>query len=245
MDSCELFIDSARPGVWNMSFDEALLRRAKSICRFYQWDSPTVSLGYFQQPERNPLTCSTVRRTTGGGAIVHDNELTYSIVFPAHSKQYEWGSDLYGIVHQSLISVLRSIGVEAKTALDDPPTREKDKPFLCFERRSRYDIVLTDATGKEYKITGSAQRRTQEAVLQHGSILLDKSSAWTELLGINDLVKLPEPLTTARLIELWTPVLATALDVNFVPIDYPNDVDEKTVADIAKEKYGNPDWKRK
>ena len=57
--------------------------------------------------------------------------------------------------------------------------------------------------------------------------------------------KLPEPLTTARLIELWTPALANALEVSFVSIDYPNDVDEKTVADIAKEKYGNPDWKRK
>ena len=245
MDSCELFIDSARPGVWNMSFDEALLRRAKPICRFYQWDNPTVSLGYFQRPELNPLTCSTVRRTTGGGAIVHDNELTYSIVFPAHSRQYEWGADLYGVVHQSLISVLRSIGVDVKTALDDPPMREKEKPFLCFERRSRYDIVLPDQNGKEYKVTGSAQRRTQEAVLQHGSILLDRSSAWTDLLGINDLVKLSQPLTTARLIDLWTPVLANALDVDFVPIDYPNDVDEKTVAEIAKEKYGNPDWKRK
>ena len=228
-----------------MSFDEALFCRAKPICRFYRWDSPTVSLGYFQQPELNPLTCSTVRRTTGGGAIVHDNELTYSIVFPAQSKQYKWGPDLYGIVHQSLISALHSIGVEAKTALDDPPTREKDKPFLCFKRRSRYDIVLTDPAGKEHKITGSAQRRTQEAVLQHGSILLDRSSAWTELPGINDLVKLSSPLTTARLIELWTPALAKALDVVFVPIDYPNDVDEKNVAHIAKEKYGNPDWKRK
>ena len=245
MDSCELFIDSACPGVWNMSFDEALLRRAKPICRFYRWDVPTVSLGYFQQPERSPLTCSTVRRTTGGGAIVHDNELTYSIVFPAQSKQFEWGPDLYGIVHQSLISVLRSIGVEAKTALDDPPAREKDKPFLCFERRSRYDIVLADKTGKEYKVTGSAQRRTHEAVLQHGSILLDRSSTWTELPGINDLVQLPQPLTTERLIELWTPALANALDVEFVPIDYPNDVDDNTVADIAREKYGNPDWKRK
>ncbi|MBR5709302.1 MAG: hypothetical protein IKX40_00930 [Thermoguttaceae bacterium] len=245
MDSCELFIDSAHSGVWNMSFDEALLRRAEPICRFYRWDTPTVSLGYFQKPELNPLTCSTVRRTTGGGAIVHDNELTYSIVFPAHSEQYEWGPDLYGIVHQSLISVLRSIGVDAKMAHDDPPMREKDKPFLCFERRSRYDIVLADQNGKEYKIMGSAQRRTQEAVLQHGSILLNRSSVWTDLLGINDLVKLPEPLTTERLINLWAPALVFALDVRIIPVDYPFDFDDKIVAEIAKEKYGNPDWKRK
>lgn len=245
MIPCELFIDSAHPGIWNMSFDEAALRRAKPLCRFYRWDKPTVSLGYFQTSDKSPLISSTVRRTTGGGAIVHDNELTYSLVFPVHSPQFDLGPDLYGVVHNSLIGVLHSIGVPARNACDDPPAREKDKPFLCFQRRSRFDIVLSDEAGTEYKITGSAQRRTQQAVLQHGSILLDQSQIEPQLLGINDLVKLPEPLTSQRLIELWEPALAKALDVQFIPVNRPADITDQIVEQIAAEKYSNPDWKRK
>lgn len=245
MNSCELFIDSPRKGIWNMAFDESLLQRGKPIWRLYQWTEPTVSLGYFQQPELNPLQCSAVRRTTGGGAIVHDNELTYSLVFPAESNPYKIGPDLYGIVHESIIEALKSRGIHAQCALEDPPMREKDKPYLCFQRRSRYDIVMPDETGKMYKVVGSAQRRTQAAVLQHGSILLNRSDIYPQLRGINDLAKPNSPITQGELIRLWTPILAKALDVHFIPVQYEDCADEAAISKIAAEKYGNPEWRKK
>ncbi len=227
-----------------MAFDEMLLQSGKPILRLYQWSQPTVSLGYFQQPELNPLDCATVRRTTGGGAIVHDNELTYSMVFPADSSPFQMGPDLYGLVHDSLISALKTFGVTAQKAHEDPPLREKDKPYLCFQRRSRFDIVIVDSQGVSHKVVGSAQRRTQQAVLQHGSILLNRSDRWPELRGINDLAELPEPITVSRLEQAWLPILAASLEVQFHTICYSDCADENAVNRIIEEKYGNPNWKR-
>ena len=236
----DLLIDSPHEGVWNMAFDESLLNRGKPIFRVYQWSDPTVSLGYFQTPELNPFSQSApfVRRTTGGGAIVHDRELTYSLTAPADSPLYQAGPDLYGMVHQTIIQLLRDRGVDASTAQEDPPQREKDKPFLCFQRRSRYDIVLNGC-----KVVGSAQRRTTSAVLQHGSILLNRSSVFPGLLGINDLSS-SAPMSVPEFTAAWIPILASALNLDFTSVSLDQVYDEEEVRRIAEQKYGNPDWRR-
>ena len=86
-----LIIDRPLPGAWNMAVDEALLLDASengsASLRFYGWNAPTLSLGYFQRYDDRDLhaasrDCAVVRRQTGGGAILHDRELTYSLVLP-------------------------------------------------------------------------------------------------------------------------------------------------------------------
>src|SRR5688500_20216584 len=86
-----LLLDVPAPGAWNMAVDEALLESAalenRCTLRFYRWSEPTLSLGYFQRYEDRrqhaaSLSCACVRRASGGGAILHDHELTYSLAVP-------------------------------------------------------------------------------------------------------------------------------------------------------------------
>lgn len=164
-----------------------LVGRSKSppTLRLYQWDPPTISLGYFQHYadyESLPApagTLAVVRRLTGGGAILHDLELTYSLALPSNHELIAKGANrLYELAHEAVVACLGSLGLTAAVG----PTLQPDErearepvadsgpthgPFFCFERRHRYDVLIGDN-----KIAGSAQRRTHEATLQHGSIIL-------------------------------------------------------------------------
>ena len=217
--------DVPRPGAWNMAVDEVLLRTAaeagQATLRFYSWSEPTLSLGYFQAAadrhcHPSSLDCHVVRRDTGGGAILHDQELTYSIALPQRLTPGWPVSRLYEICHQTLIAALAGVGVSAHlarerqgcTAPGSKPHEDKDA-FLCFLRRSCYDVVIGEA-----KIAGSAQRRRQGAVLQHGSILLGRSRFAPELPGIRDLTG--AQLTVEVLTAAWEPHLLAALKLPFI-----------------------------
>ena len=154
---CSLLIDSPACGAWNMAVDETLLESFSeqgSCCwRFYRWGEPTLSLGYFQPCEdrrrhRPSLQCPVVRRASGGGAIVHDVELTYSFVAAAGSRLAQRRSQLYTVVHAALIDALVELGVRGASlfgrAEDVSPGQEA---FLCFQRRQP---GVTEATGIFY-----------------------------------------------------------------------------------------------
>src|SRR3990172_5155621 len=187
---CRVLIEP-RPnsGAWNMAVDEALLeaaiQRRECILRWYRWDQATLSLGYFQEQETvatNPHVARlpTVRRLSGGGAILHHHELTYSCVVPAFHPLAHPPGELYERVHSRLIAVLRRHGVTA--ILRGSATENTDKPFLCFGRGDSRDVVC-----QGFKVVGSAQRRRQGAVLQHGSVLLARSEYAPQFPGIFDL----------------------------------------------------------
>lgn len=180
---------AAQSGLENMQIDEDLLNHAvqsgQSTLRFYEWKEPTISLGYFQKdvglvPE--PLRgLPLVHRLSGGGAILHDQELTYSL---SVASGHPWTSDpteIYRFVHEQVIGLLARNGLESRlrgSEESDP----QNKSFLCFSRADPNDIVVGT-----HKIVGSAQRRRKGAVLQHGSILWCKSRFAAEFPGIQDL----------------------------------------------------------
>ncbi len=158
--SSRLIVESEpRTGVWNMAFDEALLeaasRRGESILRLYRWSEPTLSLGYFQRsvpPElpRPLLSLPRVRRLSGGGAILHHFEWTYSCAIPRTHPYAKNTERLYEVVHGALICALGSLHVKA--CLRGGNTNAE--AFLCFLRGDARDVIV----GKQ-KVAGSAQRR--------------------------------------------------------------------------------------
>jgi len=147
---CRLLIDAPGDGAWNMAVDETLLEWAarKDACcwRFYQWREPTLSLGYFQEYGRrcdHPASrgCPVVRRLTGGGAILHDAELTYSVVLPGGHPLAARRESLYEAAHESLVETLSGFGVVA--ALCRPGGgRPEGEPLLCFQRRAAGDVLV-------------------------------------------------------------------------------------------------------
>lgn len=184
-------------GARNMAVDGSLLDRVcndeeSGFVRIYEWNEPTVTLGHFQKPDeiRGSMLegLPWVKRLTGGGAILHDRELTYSIALPSNHPFRHTPVVAYEMVHAAIVELLQHCGAESALRSDadstKPPTEPKtgDEKFLCFLRSDPRDIV-----SKGHKIVGSAQRRRKGCILQHGSILLTASVYTPEIPGILDL----------------------------------------------------------
>jgi lipoate-protein ligase A len=241
-----LLDDGTSRGAVNMARDEALLVRvgvgeSPPTLRLYQWDPPTISLGYFQKyaevealPE--PLChLDVVRRQTGGGAILHDLELTYSISLPfAHPLLQAGPNHLYEQAHAAVREALREIDTVAEPSGftdDSTPTRG---PFFCFARRHKYDLVV----GAD-KIAGSAQRRTREAVLQHGSIVL--GNRYTEQPTAT--VQQPFVEAVARLRVAFAAAFARLTGLQLIPGSWS--AQEEATSKELEPKYAGLEWTRK
>jgi lipoate-protein ligase A len=221
-----LLVDGPADGVWNMAVDEALLAAAHDVdalpvLRWYQWSEPTLSLGYFQRwmdvpPHLQPLP--RVRRSTGGGAILHENELTYSLAFPAGTWPTKSGLGIVAAVHAAAAEAMQffspRVGVSAPPVARDAP--RAPEPFLCFERRGEHDLV----SGAD-KIMGSAQRRQGGRLLQHGSIRLKEWDA-------------------GRLGERITELLAGRWNVRFQRSELT--AEERRLAEEFTRKHRSPEW---
>ncbi len=155
----------------NMAIDEALLDSKMHVLRFYQWQPPGLSVGFFQnvKDEINLEQCKKsgvdiVRRLTGGKAVLHENELTYSIIMDENLLPKSI-VESYKIISQGILIALERLGLKAgmKEFLDEKPTSA-----ICFNEPSYYEIIVN---GK--KIVGSAQTRKKGKVLQHGAVLID------------------------------------------------------------------------
>jgi lipoate-protein ligase A len=166
-------------GARNLALDDAIFQSVREgqsppTLRFYSWLSPTLSLGYAQDRERvvdleacRKFGIAVLRRVTGGRAVLHDRELTYSVAVPAGTTLFGSGLDTaYRAVAAGLLAGLRLLGVEASAVQRDRIGGSRHH-HGCFAAPSRHEIV---AGGR--KLVGSAQRRAEGAFLQHGSILL-------------------------------------------------------------------------
>jgi lipoate-protein ligase A len=263
--SFSLLLDPPAAGAWNMAVDETLLEAAaaEGLCtlRFYQWAEPTLSLGYFQayadrDGHEASRGCAVVRRPSGGGAILHDIDLTYSLAVPDHHPLAVDRLRTYRVVHHALIEVLAGLGIEASLfapggtagspssagnavgqanrATPRQPDLPRREPFLCFQRRAPGDVLVEGE-----KIAGSAQRRCRGAVLQHGSVLLARSAAAPELVGLKELTARTIPVE--EFIQSWLARLSGALAIRWQSGSL-GEAHRRRAAQLATEKYGSPTW---
>jgi lipoate-protein ligase A len=258
----QLIVDPPAPGTWNMAVDEALLESAVdegiATLRLYQWSEPTLSLGYFQQIDDRHAhaasrSCAIVRRQSGGGAILHDRELTYSLALPPNHPLTRDATALYTAIHQAFVQLLapRLTSPEAggwQLRLNDCRSRlaKIDEPFLCFQRRACGDLLLAppDATATNsappaYKILGSAQRRHRGAILQHGSFLVAQSAAAPELPGWQELTG--EAMSLDDLTSSVMRQLCGLLGFAATPSELTESVRKQATA-IERNRYSSRSW---
>ncbi|MBN1395576.1 MAG: lipoate--protein ligase family protein [Pirellulales bacterium] len=233
-----------------MAVDEALLESAatesRTTLRFYQWREPTLSLGYFQSyvdrlSHQPSAGCPTVRRLSGGGAIMHDRELTYSLAVPEGHPLVVDRLRTYRVIHESLIATLRQWNIQAALytcAMADSARRSGNavnkEPFLCFQRRALGDVLAGGV-----KIAGSAQRRRRGAVLQHGSVLLARSTAAPELDGLKE--RSGRSINADILMAAWLEEIEEVLAVEWHGSTLSGE-ERRRAAELACEKYASTDW---
>jgi lipoate-protein ligase A len=242
-------------GARNMAIDEALLalfdpEASLPVLRLYGWNPPALSVGRFQDPREvldlprcRRAGVDVVPRITGGGVIYHADELTYTVVCaPRHIPRASSAEDTYRVLNRFLLAFYRGLGVRAGFAVDEltgtpEASRLGQRTAFCFSGCERYDVL---AEGR--KIGGNAQRRTQGAILQHGSIpLRDRAQTgigflreaprepWHPLASLSALgVALPE----RELKEKLSGAFAGALGATFVPSAL-TDAERRKAASLA------------
>jgi lipoate-protein ligase A len=171
----------------NMAIDEAVFRlnRREGLpptLRFFGWQPPAVSLGYFQKTSReidvgacHRAGIDIVRRPTGGKAVLHDHDLTYSLVASADHPLFT-GDILgtYRVISACISEALKRLGLVPEIATDGRSAAGTPLEAYCFAAPSRYELLVGGR-----KICGSAQVRTGDSFLQHGSLLIDIDPART------------------------------------------------------------------
>ncbi len=257
-----LIFTGPRNGADNMAIDEALLDgfdpgASRPVLRLYGWNPPALSLGRFQDPDRvldlprcRQGRVDVVRRITGGGVIYHDDELTYAIVCaPRHLPFPMSVRDSYRTLNRFLLAFYRGLGLRAGYAVDEfDGTPEASglgaRTSFCYAGLESFDILVEGR-----KVGGNAQRRTRDAIFQHGSIPLqdrletavgflrekpsglDRSVASLSTLG----VRIPKETLMRGLADAF----AAALGVTLVPSALTCAEREK-VAALAEGRYALP-----
>ena len=170
------------PGADNMALDHALMVRAtrtgEAVLRIYTWRHPTLSfgrhetaIGAYDPAAIAAAGLSVVRRPTGGRAVLHDDEITYSVTAPLSTEQPRraHARALYAAINALLLDGLARLGVSAELAARDPGTSTPRSLGTgpCFDTASDGEVVVAGQ-----KLVGSAQWREDGAVLQHGSMLI-------------------------------------------------------------------------
>jgi lipoate-protein ligase A len=244
-----------------MALDEALLQSfdphtSLPVLRLYGWSPPAFSLGRFQKVDDvldldrcRAADVAVVRRITGGGAIFHADEITYSLVCEPHQIPASNSiKDSFRILTGFLLEFYQSLGLDALYAVDYMTKGEKlgERTQFCFAGRETFDILINGR-----KIGGNAQRRTKQVVFQHGSIpLIDRVEEGVKFLRQPPL-RLDERVTClfsegfaqdseflkARLIEAF----CKNLDVSLMD-ESLTAYEQELAARLKSEKYLNENW---
>jgi lipoate-protein ligase A len=244
------------PGAWNMAVDAALMDGVRGgappVLRFYRWDPPCLSLGRNQPAagryDLDALRAAgveVVRRPTGGRAVLHHRELTYSVV--AADGALGGPRAAYAAINRALVAGLRRLGVAA--ALQPRTGARAAAPSLapCFKEPAEGEVVVGGR-----KLVGSAQFREGGVLLQHGSLLLEGDQrevrAWT--LGAGPAEEGETPISLAELcspLPAWerlTAALAAGWEEELGAAPEPAELSaaERAGAALHAARFADPAW---
>ncbi|QOY36090.1 lipoate--protein ligase family protein [Anaerobacillus isosaccharinicus] len=203
------FINSGKcSAAFNMALDEALLEwhsqgKIKPTIRFYGWEPATLSIGYFQKVEKEinleavqKYGLGFVRRPTGGRGVLHEHELTYSVIVSEdHAMMPKGVTEAYRVISEGVLHGFKNLGLDAYFAV--PKTKEEQdllkspRSAVCFDAPSWYELVVEGR-----KVAGSAQTRQKNVILQHGSIILELDEE-----KLFDLFKFPNERVRERMLK--------------------------------------------
>jgi len=277
LSSWRLIKTAPAHGAWNMALDEALLEglsaeHALPVLRLYAWNPPCFSLGVAQPAADvnlqalHALGWELVRRPTGGRAILHADELTYSVIAP-HTEPRLAGSVLesYQRLSLALLKALHLLAVPARSEAEPLlPASSAPKGPVCFEVPSNYEITVN---GK--KLIGSAQARRKEGILQHGSLPLygdlrritrvlnfdpeqDSTGASAQAAAAERLLErattveacLGVALSWEAAAEVFVTAFQSILNLDFIPSE-PSCLELQCAEDLMREKYAHPSWTKR
>lgn len=260
------YVDSGHcTPAFNMALDETLMRwhstgEIPPVLRFYGWEPAGISIGFFQKVDgqidlagAEKYGVELVRRQTGGKAVLHDQELTYSvIVSESHSAMPQSVKEAYLVLSRGLLEGYKELGIQTEFAIPEK-TVEKSSA-VCFEEPSWYELVIG---GK--KAAGSAQTRKNGVILQHGSIPLHfdhvklfdlflypdqetKEKARTAFgkraVAINDVT--PDPVTFEQAKAAFKKGFEHGLEIELEPFELPSRLLEQAIE--LEQKYKSEDW---
>jgi lipoate-protein ligase A len=244
-------------GAWNMAVDDFLFHALgddpTTFLRFYHWARPTVSLGYSQKAEQvvdlefcRQNDIDIVRRMTGGKLVLHHQEVTYCVC----SSDVELFSpklmDSYRSISEALMGGLKRMGIPCNLAEETPAFYVRGK-LPCFSHPARNEI---EVEGK--KIVGSAQKRTKNRFIQHGSIPLEKDEKLLRAVSLMD--REESIIRMTSLSELLGSGISFGQTVDHLTAGFSeyfkveccrktfSDKERNSIQKIQEERYGNPDW---
>ena len=257
---------------YNMAMDEALLDWHSEglippVIRFYEWNPATLSIGYFQSVEKEidmeavkRLGLGFVRRPTGGRGVLHEHELTYSvIVTESYPSMPATITEAYRVISEGLLLGFQNLGLDAYFSVPNTDEQKdnlkKPKSAVCFDTPSWYELVVE---GK--KVAGSAQTRQKGVILQHGAILLDldedkliqtfkfasdevrnkvKKSLSQKAVSINKIIS--KPITIEECKVAFKKGFEDALEIELVEYKLTQE-QQKYVKELETSKYDNDEW---
>lgn len=259
-----------RSASYNMALDEALLEwhskgEIGPVLRFFEWEPATLSIGYFQKIKKEidlekveELGLGLVRRPTGGRGVLHEHELTYSVIVSEEGMP-ETVTEAYRVISGGVLQGFLNLGLDASFSVPDTEEARADlkrpKSAVCFDTPSWYELVVE---GK--KVAGSAQTRQKGVILQHGAILVSLDIEKLVSLFIfkseeereQTLRSLPEravsieqltsrPITIEECIVAFRDGFQQALDLQLTPMVLTEE-QEAYVVQLEREKYANDEW---
>lgn len=228
-------------GAWNMALDEAMMQSTRetgvSSLRFFSWKPSAITIGYFQNLEQEvdvenckKLGIDIVRRQTGGGAVFHESELTYSFITKEYSQDIV---ESYKLICGALVDGLKTIGIDGQF------------------------VPINDLITNGKKFSGNAQTRKEKVLLQHGTILLKVDvEKMFSLLKVPDEKIRDKMISTVKErvigIDKGFDEVADAIKIGFkntFNVEFeeskPTEKELETTEELIKSKYGNLEWTNK
>lgn len=262
MSQWRLIDSGPAAGPWNLALDEAIFHavrtgRTPPTLRLYRWSAPTLTIGYAQDLERDvdsaacrALGIAVIRRITGGRAVLHDAEVTYSVSAPEGLPGFAAGlGEACRLIATGLLAGLRLLGLEGARPATGPERAQRSPRHPgCFATVGRHEIEIAGR-----KLIGSAQRRARGAFLQQGSILLESHGTLlarvlcgppvlerrAEMAGLSDVLRpCPAP---AAVVAAVAAGCAAAWGVEFLA-GAPSVAETLEARELEALRYRSEDW---